>query len=85
MITTCLPTSSLILQKSKHTFISPVQKVLIEILYLQFFTFPLLSWKELKQEVLMILRRLTFCLSMNHRNGFIPTISGHFFHFVFYL
>lgn len=58
MMTTCLPTSSLLLQKSKHTFISPAQKILIEILYLQFFTFPLLSWREMKQEVMMILRRL---------------------------
>lgn len=85
MMTTCLPTSSLLLQKSKHTFISPAQKILIEILYLQFFTFPLLSWREMKQEVMMILRRLVEYLRLVVESDLSSRLLAVFFHFVLYI
>lgn len=57
MITTCLPSSSLLLQRSSVYGISCAQKLLFEIMFFQLFTFPLLSWCELKPEVSMILNR----------------------------
>lgn len=57
MMTSCLPSTSLLFQKHKQFAISPFQKVLLEIMYLQLFTFPLLSWGELKPEITLILKR----------------------------
>lgn len=57
MMTSCLPSCSLLFQKHKQYAISPFQKLLLEIMYLQLFTFPLLSWGELKPEITVILKR----------------------------
>lgn len=62
MITTCLPSSSLLLQRSSVYGISCSQKLLLEIMYFQLFSFPLLSWCELKPEVSMILNSYSFVL-----------------------
>ena len=55
MITTCLPTSSTLFQRSSEYRINASQKLLFEILFFQMYTFPVISWSELKSEISSIL------------------------------
>lgn len=55
MITTCLPTSSSLFQRSSEYGINASQKLLFEILFFQMYTFPVISWSELKSEISSIL------------------------------
>ena len=56
LMTTCLPASSSLLQRDAKKGISPAHKILIEVLFFQLFTFPLLSWAEIKPLVTSLLR-----------------------------
>ena len=84
MMTSCLPSSSLLFQKHKQYAISPFDKLLLEIMYLQLFTFPLLSWGELKPEVTVILKRTNSTKSTCRIGSALPP-QRHLFHSLLHL
>lgn len=57
LATTCLPASSLLLQRDPTRGIAPAHKLLIEILFFQLFTFPLLAWPEVRPVLTRLLTR----------------------------
>ena len=61
--TTCLPASSSLLQRDRDRGIAPAHKLLIEILFFQLFTFPLLAWSEVRPILSSLLssHSLAFC------------------------
>ena len=62
LATTCLPASSLLLQRDPTRGIAPAHKLLIEILFFQLFTFPLLAWPEVRPVLTRLLTRTLFLL-----------------------
>ena len=57
MMTSCLSTNSFLLSRNNPKRMSAADKLLLEIMYLQFFTLPLLSWKDIKPVVSTLLER----------------------------
>lgn len=78
MITTCLPTTSSLFQRSPEYGINASQKLLFEILFFQMYTFPLLSWSELKTEISLILLCRFSSSSLSLDNDIPPRVLSLF-------
>ena len=85
MMTTSLPSNSILFSNNVHFVISPHDKILLDILYLQLFSFPLLSWREIRPEIVSICKSSFFASLWSFRFRHSKSGFGSLHHLPFHL
>lgn len=69
----CLPATSLLLRPSLTFGVTPADKLLLNVAYLQLFTFPLLAWGDIRSAFAAVLR----CAAASPASRLAPAVPAH--------